>query len=117
MRWLQQLLGLDDATAAERRATFWTAVMFFAVLASSFVLRPIRDQFGVDREVVGMGYLYSLTLLVTVIVVPLFWLLANRMASRRFVPIVLQVCAASSVMLFFGLRLIGDYYWNAAGAE
>ena len=43
--------------------------MFFACLAATFVLRPLRDQFGVDRGVDQLPYLYSLTLLATVFVV------------------------------------------------
>ena len=86
-----RLLGLREASTAERRATFWVGAMFFLSLAATFVLRPLRDQFGVDRGVGQLPYLYSLTLLATVVVVVPFWWLADRMASRRFVPLMLHV--------------------------
>ena len=76
---LWRFLGLQAATKAERSATFWVACMSFATLASMFVLRPIRNQFGVARGVEGMPELYSLTLLATVVLVVPFWSLANRM--------------------------------------
>ena len=109
---LWRLFGLDTATSAERRATFWVAVMFFASLAGTFLVRPLRSQFGVDRGVDALPYLYSLTLAATVGVVLPFWWLANRMPSRRFVPIVLHVCALGLVLLAAGLTTVGDYEWS-----
>ncbi len=117
MQFLIRLLGLTDATSAERRATFWTALMFGAAMASTFVLRPVRDQFGVDRGVEHMPYLYGLTLLVTTAFTPAFWWLASRMPSRRFVPIALHALAASMLIVFGGLSLVGDYDWKAPGAQ
>jgi ATP:ADP antiporter, AAA family len=117
VRWLLRSLGLADATAAERRATFWTAAMFGLALASTFVLRPLRDQFGVDRGVARLPYLYSLTLVVTTVFVPAFWWLANRMPSRRFVPAALHASAAMMLLLFFALTAVGSYDWQARGAR
>ncbi|MGE3172064.1 MAG: hypothetical protein AB7O97_05510 [Planctomycetota bacterium] len=116
MHWLWHLLGLRDATGAERRAAFWTAVMFCCALASTFVLRPLRDQFGVDRGVDHMPWLYSLTLAVTVVFTPWFWWLANRMPSRRFVPVALHASAGAMLLLYAALRAVGRYDWSAPGA-
>ncbi len=91
--------------------------MFAAVLAATFVLRPVRDQFGVDVGVAGLGYLYSLTVLATIAVLPGFWWLANRTSSRRFVPVVLQCCSLAALLLGAALLLVGDYDWSAPGAR
>lgn len=109
--FLLRLFRLHDATAMERRATLWIALMFCASLASTFLLRPLRDQFGVDQGVDELPYLYSLTLLATALCVLPFWWLANRMPSRRFIPLVLHVCAAAFAALAFGLASIG-YRWE-----
>ncbi|MCA8953836.1 MAG: hypothetical protein KDE27_30265 [Planctomycetes bacterium] len=108
---LLRLLRLEDSTAAERRATVLLAAMFFFSLGSTFLLRPLRDQFGVDQGVDRFVYLYSLTLLATVVCVLPFWWLANRMPSLRFIPIVQHVCAAAFVLLAFGLAST-DYDWS-----
>lgn len=107
-----RFFGLHDASPAERRATVWIGLMFFCSLAATFLLRPLRDQFGVDQGVARMPYLYSLTLLASALCVPLFWWLANRMPSRRFVPIALHACAASLCLLAIGLSTIGEYKWS-----
>lgn len=109
-----RLLGLREASKAERRATFWVGAMFFLSLAATFVLRPLRDQFGVDRGVGQLPYLYSLTLLATVVVVVPFWWLADRMASRRFVPLMLHVFTLGLLALALGLSALGDYEWSGA---
>jgi len=93
-------------------ATFWIAVMAFAALASMFVLRPIRGQFGVSRGVEGMPELYSLTLLATVVLIVPFWALANRMPSRRFVPISLHAGSVALLAVALGLWWSGDYEWQ-----
>lgn len=109
---LWRLLGLQDSTKAERSATFWVATMAFATLASTFVLRPIRGQLGVSMGVDGMPELYSLTLLATVLLVVPFWSLANRMPSRRFVPIALHTGAGALLAVALGLWWLGDYQWQ-----
>lgn len=111
--WFWRLLGLRDANRHERTATFWIAVMFFASLASTFLLRPLRSQLGVDRGVEGMPWLYSLTLLATVALVLPFWALADRMPSRRFVPVSLQVGTGALLLLAGGLFVVGDYDWES----
>ncbi|MGC6489472.1 MAG: hypothetical protein ACON4Z_17635 [Planctomycetota bacterium] len=108
-----RLLGLHSASRAERRATGWIAVMYFAALASMFLLRPIRGQLGVARGVEAMPELYSLTLLATVVVVVPFWSLADRMASRRFVPVCLNVCTVALLLLAVGFSFVGEHRWAA----
>src|SRR5690606_28866179 len=80
--------------------------------ASMFVLRPIRNQFGVAQGVEGMPALYSLTLLATVVLVVPFWVLANRMSSRRFVPVALHLGTVLLLLLAMALSWIGDYQWQ-----
>jgi AAA family ATP:ADP antiporter len=87
--------------------------MFFCVMASTFVLRPVREQFGVDQGVSRLPHLYLLTLGVTVVFTPLFWWLARRMPSRRFVPIALHAFAASMVGWWLALSLIHDFDWKS----
>lgn len=109
---LSRIFGLEHATTAERRATFWVSTMFFASLCSMFLMRPLRNQFGVDRGVEAMPYLYSLTLLATIVLIVPFWSLANRMPSRRFVPIALHLGTGALAVLAVGLSWVGEYNWG-----
>jgi len=86
--------------------------MFFLAMASPALLRPVRDQFGVQSGVEQMPWLYSLTLLATMVAVVPFWWLANRMPSRQFVPIVVHACTLLVALFGVGLVAIGDYGWE-----
>ena len=111
---LFRFLGIHDATRAERRGTAWVAAMFLFTLAATFVLRPLRDQFGVDQGVAAMPRLYMWTLIATIVAVPPFWWLANRLASRRFIPATLVACIVAVTALAIALQSIGDYDWKRA---
>ena len=76
------------------------------------MLRPIRGQLGVARGVEAMPELYSLTLLATVVIVVPFWSLANRMASRRFVPICMHAATAALLLLALGFTTVGGHRWS-----
>jgi ATP/ADP translocase len=69
---LLRFFGLHHASVPERRATLWIAAMFFCSLASTFLLRPLRDQFGIAKGVDALPRLYCFTLLATAVCVPAF---------------------------------------------
>lgn len=114
MNGLSALLGASSASQAERRAAAWTAVMFCCALAATFLLRPLRDQLGVDRGVDGQVWLYTLTLLVTAVVVPPFWWLAHRIDRRRLMPTAMHACAGCFLALASLLSLLRGYGWREA---
>jgi AAA family ATP:ADP antiporter len=109
-----RFLGLERASPAERRAAAWTSAMFFCALAATFLVRPLRDQFAVDSGVQAQVWLYSLTLLATACVVPPFWWLANRVPSRRFVPVALYAAAAGFLLIAAALGTLRGYGWKEA---
>jgi AAA family ATP:ADP antiporter len=58
---------------------------FLLLMAGYFILRPIRDQMGLAGGVRNLPWLFTATLVATVIVSPLFSMLVSRMPRRRFV--------------------------------
>lgn len=69
----------------ERMQLALSALYFFLVMASYFILRPIRDQMGVAGGVGNLPWLFSATLVAMLLVSPLFSALVSRMPRRRFV--------------------------------
>lgn len=62
-----------------------SALYFLLLMAGYFILRPIRDQMGVAGGVRNLPWLFTATLLATLVVSPLFSMLVSRMPRRRFV--------------------------------
>ena len=82
----------------EMRATLYSFVFFFFLLASYFILRSIRDAVGVAAGTAKLPWLFTGTLAATLVVNPIFATVVSRLPVRRFIPIVYRV---------FGALLIG----------
>ena len=79
---LQTLAGVRPD---ERGVLALSALYFFLVMASYFILRPIRDQMGVAGGVRNLPWLFTGTLVVMLLVSPMFSALVSRYPRRRFV--------------------------------
>ena len=69
----------------ERRVLALSALYFFLVMASYFILRPIRDQMGLAGGVRNLPWLFTGTLIAMLVISPLFAALVSRWPRRRFV--------------------------------
>jgi AAA family ATP:ADP antiporter len=65
----------------------WSALYFFFLLLSYFLLRPVRESLG-SRELDKLPWLMTGTMIAMVAVNPAFAWLVSRMPRRRFIPLV-----------------------------
>ncbi|MBS1201093.1 MAG: hypothetical protein H6R27_1771 [Proteobacteria bacterium] len=79
---LQQLLTVRRD---EWQVLGLSLLYFLLLMAGYFILRPIRDQMGLAGGVENLPWLFTATLVATMIVSPLFSMLVSRMPRRRFV--------------------------------
>jgi AAA family ATP:ADP antiporter len=80
------LLAIARAVKAEERQPLALSFLyFFLVLGSYFVLRPIRDAMGIAGGTDDLPWLFLGTLILTLIVSPLFSTLVAKLPRRRFV--------------------------------
>jgi AAA family ATP:ADP antiporter len=75
----------------------------FCILASYYLIRPLRDALGLEGGADQLQWLFTATFLVMLATVPLFGALASRLPPARFVPLVYRFFAAS--MLAFGVLI------------
>lgn len=78
----------------EMRATLLAFLYFFFLLAGYFVLRSIRDALGVQAGVTNLPWLFSGTLISTLLLQPIFARLVAKLPVRTFIPIVYRFFAA-----------------------
>ena len=55
----QLLLRFADIRADELRAVLWSFAYFFCLLCGYYVLRPIRDEMGIQIGVGNLAWLLS----------------------------------------------------------
>ncbi|MGZ5240742.1 MAG: NTP/NDP exchange transporter [Caldimonas sp.] len=103
--WLRRAV---PATPAERAAALWSFGYFFMLLASYYVLRPLRDRMGIAGGVKALPWLFTATFVTLLVAQPLYGALVARLPRRRFIPIVYQFFAANLavfwVLLTFGIE-------------
>lgn len=86
---------------------------FFCLLSTHYVLRPIREAFGVEGGLTNLAVLFTGTFAVTLVLYPLLGALASRTTRTHFAVAVLATMAAS--LLVFRLLLGTDVSELALG--
>jgi len=83
-----RLRRVIPATPQEQRAALWSFVYFFALLASYYVLRPIRDQMGIAGGVKNLPWLFTATFITLLIAQPIYGAVVARLPRAKFIPVV-----------------------------
>src|SRR5579863_7208994 len=96
--YLERVFGVEPA---EVRAVLAAFVYFFFLMASYFILRPLRDTMGTIYGVDHLQELFTGTFIVSFIVAPLYAGFASRIRLAVFLPWVYGVIALSMVGFYF----------------
>jgi AAA family ATP:ADP antiporter len=105
MRALQRVVPVEQR---ELRAIAWSWLYFFSLLASTFVLRPLRDSLGLNGGADKYPWLFTGTLVAMVVVSPPFALLVTKLPRKRFIPIVYRVSIACLFGFWLALRYLPE---------
>jgi|KBSMisStaDraftv2_1062788.scaffolds.fasta_scaffold02945_3 AAA family ATP:ADP antiporter len=96
---LRRLVTLRQGELA---AMLWSFAYFFCLLCSYYVLRPVRDEMGIQGGVDNLPRLFTATFLAMLAAVPLFGWASSRFPRRKLLPIVYLFFAAN-LLVFYGL--------------
>jgi AAA family ATP:ADP antiporter len=88
--------------ATEVIATFWSFGYFFCLLCGYYILRPVRDEMGIQAGVDQLQWLFTGTFLAMLAVVPIFGWLSSRFPRRQFMPAV-TIFFVVNLLIFFAL--------------
>ena len=97
MAGLQRAVEVRDG---EVRALLWSFAYFFFLLSSYYVLRPLRDEMGVQSGVENLQWLFTGTFFVMLLAVPCFGAVVARFAKSRLVPLVYRFFIAN-ILIFY----------------
>jgi len=110
-RLLKTIAGVE---AHEIRAVLIAFVYFFFLMASYFILRPLRDTMGTVYGVDRLQELFTGTFVVSLVVAPIFAGLASRLRLSSLLPWVYGFIALT-MLGFYGLfRTEPNDRWVAA---
>lgn len=90
----------DPVAAQERRHTAMAAVAFFLLMAGYYVLRPVREEMGIEGGVEQLQWLYTGTFVGILAAVPLLSWVVARLRRRTAVPVIYAI---------FVVNLLGFY--------
>lgn len=96
------LLRLTRARTDELPAALWASLCFYALLAGYYVLRPLRDEMGLQLGADALQRLFAGVFGAMLLLVPVFGWLTRRFARKRLLPWLYG---------FFALNLLG---WHEA---
>lgn len=95
------LLKTVQVEPGEVRALFWSFSYFFALLCSYYIIRPMRDEMGILGGVENLQWLFTGTLLVMTVAVPLFGWLSSRFPRRQFLPYIYLFFIVTLLLFYF----------------
>lgn len=101
--WLGRVLHVRRDEIA---AVLWSFAYFFCLLCGYYVLRPVRDEMGVQAGLERLPWLFSAVFAAMLAAVPLFGWISARHPRRRFLPLV-YVFFVANLAAFWGLFAAG----------
>src|SRR5215471_9754924 len=112
---LLRILGAaSKAQPHELKAVLLAFACNFVLLASYYILRPLRDTMATVFGVAQLQDLFTGTFILTLVLAPVFAWCAARMRLSRFLPGMFWVLIVN-LLLFYGLfRVVPGSRWVAA---
>jgi AAA family ATP:ADP antiporter len=106
--WAARWARVVDCRPGEGRLLFWAFSGFFLLLAGYYILRPVREEMGVQIGPDRLQWAFTVTLAGMLAIVPLYGWAAARLPRRALLATVFGITA---------LVLGGFQAWIAGGAS
>jgi len=100
--WSRFLRVTTRIEPRELRAVWLSFLYFFLIMASYYVLRPIRDAMGTVYGADRLEHLFTATFLATFLAAPIYAGIAARMKLQSFLPWVYGFFVLN-ILIFYGL--------------
>jgi AAA family ATP:ADP antiporter len=88
----------------EISATLLAFAYFFCLLCAYYILRPVRDEMGIQGGVENLQWVFTATFVAMLAAVPVFGAAAARLPRRRLVPLVYVFFILNLVIFYLLLR-------------
>jgi len=117
---LQRALNVREE---EIRTLLWSGVFFFCLLCAYYIIRPLRDVMGVAGGVWNIPWLFTGTLIATLIFHPPWAALVTKMSRTRAISLTYRFFMLNILIFFALLKVVPEdvniwigrifYIWSA----
>ncbi len=90
----------------ETRILAWAAAYFFFLLMSFYLLRPMREAFGIAKGADKLPWLMTGTMAAMLLANPLYAALVSRIPRRRFIPLTYRFFAMNMALFWLAFRFL-----------
>ncbi|MBT8090496.1 MAG: MFS transporter [Gammaproteobacteria bacterium] len=104
-RFAKTLSGIE---ANELKATMVATLFIFILMASYYILRPVRDAMASDWTDTEVSFLWNINFIVSAGIVALYGFAVSRIRLRRIVPAMYGFFAVTFVGFYLGVATISD---------
>ena len=113
--WLLRMMGTaSKAQPHEIKAALLGFSCNFVLLASYYILRPLRDTMATVFGVAQLQDLFTGTFVLTLLLAPVFGWCAAKVKLSRFLPGVFWVLIANLLLFYALFRFLPESRWAAA---
>ena len=102
-----------DIRPNEIRATLWSFLYFFCLLAVYLILRPLRDEMGIAAGRDTLQYLFTATFFVMLAASPLYAGLVAKLPRQKFIPLIYRFFILNLVIFWAFLTFSIEATWTA----
>src|SRR6266850_1270586 len=95
---------LVQVRRGEVAAMLWSFAYFFCLLCGYYILRPVRDEMGIQGGVENLQWLFTGTFVTMLVAVPLFGWVSSRFPRRKLLPIVYLFFVANLLIFYVLLQ-------------
>lgn len=97
-KWLKLEPGEGEAVA-------WAFAYFFLLLASYYILRPLRDEMGIAGGIAKLPWVFTGTFIAMLVAVPLFGFIASRLPRGQFLPLVYGFFILNLLLFYLAFQI------------
>ncbi len=100
--------ALSGIESNELKATLVSTLFVFVLMASYYILRPVRDALPSDWSDSELSFLWNINFFVSAGIVAVYGFAVSRIRLRNIVPAMYAFFAATFVLFYFGVSAVTD---------
>ena len=99
---------LSDVESNELKATLASTLFIFILMASYYILRPVRDAMASDWTDSEVSFLWNINFFVSAAIVSVYGYAVSQVRLRNVVPVMYGFFAATFLAFYFSISLVTD---------